>query len=242
MDNETNQISMPQQSKIKIKASQKRNENQHSETLMNTLTQNVCDFLKIPLMELDNLLIKNHLTESESKICFLRLIERYQLDPFLGEISSIPKEGGSPEHIPLITIDGWMSIMNAQATFQGVQFREGEQGDRQNPQWMECSIYRSDRIHPITVREYFDEVKTIQEIWQQMPRRMLRHKVLIQAIRLAFGISQGKATLLTNKSVLSNDKNMKIENQIEVAKPTQKLGSQPRMQLLKKHLINHQSC
>ena len=56
------------------------------------------------------------------------------------------------------------------------------------PIWMECSIYRSDLVQPMTVREYFAELKTDHPIWQQMPRRMMRHKTLQQCARLAFGI------------------------------------------------------
>jgi hypothetical protein len=55
---------------------------------------------------------------------------------------------------------------------------------------MECTIYRHDRILPIIVKEYLDEVKTDQLYWQQMPRRMLRHRVIQQCARLAFGIGQ----------------------------------------------------
>ena len=40
----------------------------------------------------------------------------------------------------------------------------------------------------MTVREYLSEVRTDHTIWQQMPRRMLRHKTLQQCARLAFGI------------------------------------------------------
>jgi len=53
--------------------------------------------------------------------------------------------------------------------------------------WMECTIYRKDRSLPIMVREYFAEVKGEQAIWQKMPRRMLRHRVMQQCARLAMG-------------------------------------------------------
>jgi hypothetical protein len=52
---------------------------------------------------------------------------------------------------------------------------------------MECIIYRKDRSQPTAVREYFDEVKGEQAIWQKMPRRMLRHRVMQQCARLALG-------------------------------------------------------
>lgn len=38
---------------------------------------------------------------------------------------------------------------------------------------------------PITVREYFVEVRNSHEMWQKMPRRMLRHRALQQCVRLA---------------------------------------------------------
>ena len=50
-------------------------------------------------------------------------------------------------------------------------------------------IERSDLIHPITVREYFIELKTEHPMRAQKPRRMLRHKTIQQCARLAFGIS-----------------------------------------------------
>jgi hypothetical protein len=55
--------------------------------------------------------------------------------------------------------------------------------------WMGCTIYRTDRIKPIEVKEYFTEMKTEHAAWQQMPRRMLRHRAMQQCARLAFGIT-----------------------------------------------------
>ena len=54
---------------------------------------------------------------------------------------------------------------------------------------MECTIYRNDRILPIIVKEYFEEVRTNHFSWIKMPRRMLRHRVIQQCARLALGIS-----------------------------------------------------
>jgi uncharacterized protein YlxP (DUF503 family) len=42
---------------------------------------------------------------------------------------------------------------------------------------------------PIEVKEYLCEIQTEHSIWKDMPRRMLRHRVLAQCARLAFGIS-----------------------------------------------------
>jgi len=67
-------------------------------------------------------------------------------------------------------------------------FSQSEETKEGIPVWMECTLYRSDFAVPMTVREYLSEVRTDHAIWDQMPRRMLRHKTLQQCARLAFGI------------------------------------------------------
>ena len=42
---------------------------------------------------------------------------------------------------------------------------------------------------PIEVKEYFCEIQTEHSVWKEMPRRMLRHRVIAQCARLAFGVS-----------------------------------------------------
>ncbi len=88
-----------------------------------------------------------------------------------------------------IPIDGWIAMIHREPKFQGIAFDQSSQTEYGIPIWMECRIYRSDLTHPITVREYFSELKTDHLIWAQMPRRMMRHKTLQQCARLAFGIS-----------------------------------------------------
>jgi hypothetical protein len=50
-----------------------------------------------------------------------------------------------------------------------------------------CRIYRKDRSHPTVVTEYLTECRRDTGPWKSHPRRMLRHKAMIQAARLAFG-------------------------------------------------------
>jgi hypothetical protein len=69
---------------------------------------------------------------------------------------------------------------------------------------MECTIYRNDRILPIVVKEYLEEVMTNHPSWQQMPRRMLRHRVIQQCARLAFGISAKEGVTIENKQSNNN--------------------------------------
>jgi hypothetical protein len=79
--------------------------------------------------------------------------------------------------------------MNDHPQYAGMSLRDSVELIDKVPIWMECTIYRNDRILPIVIKEYYEEVKTDHQSWQQMPRRMLRHRVIQQCARLAFNIS-----------------------------------------------------
>lgn len=112
--------------------------------------------------------------------------QRHQLDIVSGEITLADYEDGRT-HVH-ISIDGWTQLIHRQEQFCGVQFQEASTLNEGVPEWMMCSIYRKDLVLPITVKEYYQEVKTSERIWQTMPRRMLRHRTLQQCARLAFGL------------------------------------------------------
>jgi hypothetical protein len=121
-----------------------------------------------------------------TQVQLLRLASKHLLDPLSDEISIIETKEG---FLPFITIDGWAKLMNQHPQFAGMSLREPTESNSQLPAWMECTIYRNDRILPIVVKEYLEEVMTNHPSWQQIPRRMLRHRVIQQCARLAFGIS-----------------------------------------------------
>ena len=53
-----------------------------------------------------------------------------------------------------------------------------------------CTIYRKDRSKPIVVTEFLQEcLKQNSPAWKSHPKRMLRHKAMIQCARLAFGFT-----------------------------------------------------
>ncbi|BEI34798.1 hypothetical protein PHIN6_03160 [Polynucleobacter sp. HIN6] len=116
----------------------------------------------------------------------LKIAKHLKLNPLMGHIDWELNPDGKYELF--IPIDGWITLIHREPTFQGITFNQSPETDQDVPIWIECSIYRSDLTHPITVREYYVELKTNHPIWQQMPRRMLRHKTLQQCARLAFGI------------------------------------------------------
>ena len=113
----------------------------------------------------------------------LRTMQDLHLDPLQDDIGFTQYEDGNWQ--VYITVDGCSKVLNQHNQFNGLVFAQSDALIDGVPEWMECSIYRKDRIMPITVREYFVEVKAEQAIWQKMPRRMLRHRVLQQCVRLA---------------------------------------------------------
>jgi hypothetical protein len=52
-----------------------------------------------------------------------------------------------------------------------------------------ATIYLKDRSRPVEITEFFSECNRNSEPWKVNPRRMLRHKALIQCARIAFGFS-----------------------------------------------------
>jgi len=136
------------------------------------------------------------------QVQLLRLANKYRLDPLSDEISLLQKQDQTYQ--PFITIDGWSKLMNDHPQYAGISLRDSTELIDGIPTWMECTIYRNDRILPIIIKEYYEEVKTDHPSWQQMPRRMLRHRVIQQCARLALGISAieefSRSENLTKKS------------------------------------------
>lgn len=126
------------------------------------------------------------LSEATQETC-LRLIADYRLNPRADELDLIQFEKDCWQ--VFITINGWTKLINAHPAFCGIEFSEASELEEGVPIWMGCTIYRTDRIKPIAVKEYFTEMKTEHAAWQQMPRRMLRHRAMQQCARLAFGIT-----------------------------------------------------
>jgi phage recombination protein Bet len=108
----------------------------------------------------------------------------YGLSPLLKEIYAFPAKGGGIT--PVVSIDGWISMVNRQSQLDGLEF-EWVGGDL--PESCTCTIYIKNRSHPVRVTEFYKECFRATEPWKQMPRRMLRHKALKEAARVAFGFS-----------------------------------------------------
>lgn len=124
---------------------------------------------------------------SNEELCaFLIVAKEYQLNPFTKEIYGFPTRGGGIQ--PVVSIDGWLNIINSHKQFDGMTFEDTFSDDAKLVA-VTCCMYRKDREHPVEVTEYMEECYRDTDTWKKYPARMLRHKATIQAARYAFGFS-----------------------------------------------------
>lgn len=139
--------------------------------------------------------------------------DQYGLNPFTKEIYAFPDKGGGI--VPVVGVDGWNRIINEHQQLDGITFdwEKDEDlwvkigGSNPCPPWIKCTIRRKDRSYPIEATEYFDECFKETIPWKSHPKRMLRHKALIQCSRIAFGFAgiydQDEAeTIIANGEVI----------------------------------------
>lgn len=116
---------------------------------------------------------------NDSQMTALMVVaNQYSLNPWTKEIYAFPDKNNGI--VPVVGVDGWARIINQHAQFDGMDFE-------QDAESCTCIIHRKDRSHPVKVTEYMAECKRGTGPWQSHPRRMLRHKAMIQCARLAFG-------------------------------------------------------
>ena len=116
---------------------------------------------------------------SDAQMTALLIVaQQYGLSPWTKEIYAFPDKNNGI--VPVVGVDGWSRIINSHPQFDGIDFE-------QDAESCTCVIYRKDRKHPIKVTEWMSECKRGTGPWQSHPRRMLRHKAMIQCARLAFG-------------------------------------------------------
>ena len=116
---------------------------------------------------------------SDAQLTALMIVaNQYGLNPFTKEIFAFPDKNNGI--VPVVGVDGWSRIINEHPQFDGIDFE-------QNEEECTCVMHRKDRSHPIKVTEYLSECKRGTGPWQSHPKRMLRHKAMIQCARLAFG-------------------------------------------------------
>lgn len=122
---------------------------------------------------------------NEQFVAFLMVAKEYSLNPITKQIYAFPSKGGI---VPIVSIDGWLRIINEHPQFDGMEFVDNVNNDGKLLS-ITCRMYRKDRSKPIEVTEYMSECLRGTDTWKQWPARMLRHKATIQAARYAFGLA-----------------------------------------------------
>lgn len=119
---------------------------------------------------------------SDAQMTALMVVaNQYGLNPWTKEIYAFPDKNNGI--VPVVGVDGWSRIINSHPQFDGMEFEQDDES-------CTCIIYRKDRSRPIKVTEYMAECRRPGVgPWQSHPRRMLRHKAMIQCARLAFGFT-----------------------------------------------------
>ena len=121
---------------------------------------------------------------NEELLALTVVANQYGLNPFTREIYAFPKKGGGIQ--PVISIDGWLCMMNSHPQFDGIEYEfSGEDDDTA----CTATVHVKGRSKPVRVTEYLTECRRNTDPWNTYPRRMLRHKTTIQAARVAFGFS-----------------------------------------------------
>lgn len=159
----------------------------------------------------------------EQLVTLMIVANQYKLNPFTKEIYAFPDKSNGI--IPVVSVDGWARIINDNPLTDGIQFEQDDES-------CTCKIYRKDRTHPTVVTEFMSEcyrppIKTkagfeVNTPWQTHPKRMLRHKALIQCARVAFGFSgiydKDEAERIDGEFVQSNQGGVVIDHDYEVFK------------------------
>lgn len=169
----------------------------------------------------------------EEMLALVVVANEYGLNPFLKEIYAFPKKGGGI--VPVVGIDGWIKMVNRAKDFDGVEFEMVDDPDGK-PYACTCCLFIKDRSRPVKVTEYFSECHRNTEPWNMMPRRMLRHKALIQAARVGFGfagISDEDEAIDITSTVVEQPRMISPAGNKVIAAPASDVCSEmtPQMQL-----------
>jgi len=122
---------------------------------------------------------------NEDIAAFCLVAKEHGLNPFTKEIFAFPNGGGIT---PIVSIDGWMKLINGHPDFDGMEFVDTVDASGKISA-ITCKMFRKGRSHPTSVTEYLTECFRQTPTWKQWPTRMLRHKVTIQAARYTFGFA-----------------------------------------------------
>lgn len=121
----------------------------------------------------------------EQMMALLIVADQYGLNPWTKEIYAFPDKNNGI--VPVVGVDGWIRIINSNPDYESMTFAEGPPSENNIPEWIQCTIHLRNRSAPMVIKEWFVECVRETGPWKSHPRRMLRHKAMIQCARLALG-------------------------------------------------------
>lgn len=117
-------------------------------------------------------------------IAFLAVCSQYGLNPLLSECHAFVS-GGRVR--PLVGIDGWIKIAVSRPEHESIEHEEVFDAEGRHIATT-ARVWKRGSERPTTATEYLSECQRNTPPWKQSPKRMLRHRAVIQAIRLAYGV------------------------------------------------------
>jgi len=229
--------------------------------LIEVKLQTLSNILKIDTQEMALWFSEHSHIHQTIMLLFLRIANRYALDPTIGEIIFIQVENEKIK--PFVTTNGWIRLIHRENQFDGMVFNYPDAylsepinklGNPSNtslallPAWVECTIWKKDCAHPITVREYLQDSMTQEIPEQDKALRLLRKRALSACAKIAFGITTPELYAIQinllarkgqNKEPINQKNGMKsgvtpLTTGLEALKPS--IHSQSRSALLKQTL------
>lgn len=122
---------------------------------------------------------------NEEVLAFLVIATKYDLDPIARQIYAFPGKNGGI--VTVVSVDGWAAIIHRQPNFKSMKF-SWEHGDKGELVSCTCLLSYKDGTD-LEITEWLRECYRDTEPWRSMPHRMLRHKAMIQAGRIGFGLA-----------------------------------------------------
>ena len=120
---------------------------------------------------------------NEHLAAFLMVAKEHDLNPMTEQIHAFPSKGGVKA---MIGVDGYIALANRHPQMDGMQTILNRDTDGKVYS-ATCTIHRKDREHPTVIEEDLAECRRDTAPWKQHPNRMLRHKAIMQCVRVAFG-------------------------------------------------------
>lgn len=130
---------------------------------------------------------KDATPEQVAALCIVA--DQHGLNPWTKEIYAFPAKGGGI--VPIVGVDGWYRMLNRDGSISGLQceFHHHDPTDPTTLFSATARLWKKGWDHPLEVTEYLSECKRNSPPWNSQPHRMLRHRAIAQAARIACGFS-----------------------------------------------------